>query len=168
MIRRILALLAAAILSTAGVAVSPAPAAALAKVPVSAQSTLYGCADGTVCLYQWTTYGADRWSSTFSNFWNHPNGCINLTNTYWDNGTPVWDNSGSMIINGNSVWYPVNVQIYNSVNCNSNTGVASFPAWEVLGVTNLINVPFGGANGKAYHQIASVQVTQTGCTPSGC
>lgn len=128
------------------------------KVNLKAKVVLYGCANNTVCLYQWITYGGGRWSSTFANFWNHTNDCINLQSATWANtGASVSDNSASMIINGVGT-YPATryATIHNFDDC-LNSQISSYPGDRVTGITNLSSVPFGGGTGQnAYHNIASV------------
>lgn len=131
-------------------------------------STEFGCADNTVCLYQWTNFGAGRWGSTFYNLTIHSGGCINLTSpmAYWPNGTQVPDNSGSLVVNGSGAystqWY---VSFYNWINCNSGGGITAFNANWFSSVSDLSTLSLGA--GTAYHTISSVRIEQA-CPPLGC
>src|SRR5258707_6761141 len=102
MIKRMMAALATTLalaLGVVGLAASPAQAA-----------LWHNCPSDTVCLYQWTGYGAPAgaanpgWKSSFHNLLSQ--GCINLTSpaAYWPNGTPVWDNSAALIVGGSRAY----------------------------------------------------------------
>lgn len=141
----------------------------LPSAPAQAAS-LHGCPDDTVCLYQWINYGADRWQSSFNNLMLHSLGCVNLTQpmAYWDNGTPVTDNSGSLVINNQNWGTAYYVSVFNWANCNSGGGISSY-GFRVgdAAEPDLRNVPLGGGI-TAYHTITSIQLTAGSCPPGGC
>jgi len=146
------------------------------STPASASVT-HGCGDNWVCLYQWVNFGApagDRnpgWVSSFANLRNQH--CINLTQpaAYWPNGTKVWDNSAGLIVNGNGAYGQQDgISFYNSLNCNSSTGVVSYNANWSQAEPDLRNVPIGYGY-TAYHTIASIGFVETcvpGTPPNGC
>lgn len=130
----------------------------------AAASTTHGCPDDTLCLYQWTGYGAPAgatnpgWKSSFYNLSIHPNGCINLFSPNWPNGTPVNNNSASLIVNGSGAYSgKVYVSVYNDENCIPNDGVASFNANWSTGTSDLHTLQIS-ASQNAYHTITSVQI----------
>jgi len=141
--------------------------------PGIAQAALWhNCPYDTVCLYQWTNYGAPAgdanpgWKSSFGNIRNQH--CINLTQpaAYWPNGTPVWDNSASLIVGGSGAYAQTDyISFYNSLNCNSGTGVTSLNANWVTGYSDLHTVPMGYGY-TAYHTIASIGFTEGGPPPT--
>lgn len=138
-------------------------------------SPLYGCGVEAVCLYQWINYGGDRWQSSIYNLASSPNNCINLTSpmAYWDNGTKVTDNSGSMVINGWGFWPNSTIGFYNWVNCQYSSGpgapgVASgYTSYQQQVEPNLSLVPIGNSGFTAYHTITSIKML-TVCPPGGC
>jgi hypothetical protein len=156
-----------------------APQAKVAAVqqitPNKAQAlTLWhNCPSDYICLYQWTGYGAPPgdanpgWKSSFYNLRSQI--CINLTDpaAYWPNGTKVWDNSAALIVGGSGAYgQSDSISFYNSLNCNSNTGVTSLNANWVTGYSDLHTVPMGYGY-TAYHTIASIGWREN-CPPSGC
>jgi len=162
-IRMALAILATSALGVLGMA---APAQA---------SSWHNCPDDTICLYQWVNYGAPAgaanpgWKSSFHNLIYGNAGCINLTQpaAYWPNGTKVWDNSASLVVNGSGAYGQQDgVSFYNSLNCNSSTGVTSVNANWLTGYSDLHDVPMGYGY-YAYHTIASIGWLSN-CPPSGC
>lgn len=124
--------------------------------PVS-QKAILSWDVNSLCLYQWVNFGAAKWCSTFANFWNNPNNCITITPATWPNGTPVSDNSGSLIANGNGDYDGVHYSgdVYDSGNCNAQAGVAGFPAHFYYQVSNLQNLLLAPST-TAYHRISSV------------
>jgi len=161
--RRFIAVLAAFLFAAAGVVGVASPASA----------SVLGCGADQVCLYQWLNFGAPAgatnpgWKSSFHNLLSQH--CINLTNpaAYWPNGTPVWDNSASLVVNGSGAYGQQDgVSFYNSLNCNSNTGVTSYNANWTSSEADLRTVPIGYGN-YAYHTIASIGWREN-CPPSGC
>ena len=157
-LRLVLAALAVSLLAVGAVTVqgaTPAQAAAGGN-----------CAANSFCLYQWTNYGAldagDRWQTTFSNFYNHGNQCINISPATWDNGTPVADNSGSMQWNGSSTWSDYTITFYNWVNCNAAgawgqtpylSGAAGYPDLSAFTYPSP-----AGTTIKPFHTITSVDI----------
>lgn len=130
----------------------------------------HNCPLHYVCLYQWTGYGAPPgdanpgWKTTFYNLRNQL--CINLTSSYWPNGTKVWDNSAALIVGGSSAYSNLDyVSFYNSANCNSGTGIVSYNASWVTGESDLHNVLLAPGV-TAYHTIASVGWHESGPPPS--
>lgn len=85
-------------------------------------------ADNSISLYQWTGLGAqvagNRWQTSFSNVINNHGGCINIGAATWANGTPVADNSGSLMykIGNTSTYHPYYVRVFNWANCNGGGG----------------------------------------------
>jgi len=157
----IIASLALVLFSVFGAPSSPAQAA-----------PWHNCELHRVCLYQWTGYGAPPgdanpgWQITFTNLRSQR--CVNLTSSYWPNGTKVWDNSAALIVGGSSAYDPGDsISFYNSANCNSSTGIVSYNASWVTGESDLHTVPMGGGV-VAYHTIASIGFREQGCPPSGC
>jgi len=157
--------LAALLLATAGMLFIASPA----------QASVLGCPADTICLYQWINFGAPAgatnpgWKSSFHNLVYGNAGCINLTDpaAYWPNGTPVWDNSGSLVVNGSGAYGQQDgISFYNSLNCNSNTGVISYDANWTSSESDLRTVPMGYGY-YAYHTIASIGWREN-CPPSGC
>ena len=153
--RKQLAAITAAI--TLGVAATATPAYA---------TVWHNCPEDHICFYQWINYGAPSgaanpgWKSTFYNLSIHTNGCVNLLSpaAYWPNGTQVWDNEGSMVINGSGAYSAnVGVSIYPWSNCNSGGGIASWPADRptLYNDMRLIQV---NATQTAYHNIESVNI----------
>jgi hypothetical protein len=152
-VRKIMALLATLVVALGLSTTMAAPAQA---------ALWHNCPSDTVCLYQWTGYGAPAgaanpgWKSSFHNLLSQR--CINLTDpaAYWPNGTPVWDNSAALIVGGSGAYSQASsVSFYNSLNCNSNTGVTSLNANWVTGYSDLHDVPMGYGY-TAYHTIASI------------
>jgi hypothetical protein len=134
----------------------------------------HNCPSDVICLYQWTGYGAPAgdanpgWKSSFHNLLSQH--CINLTSpaAYWPNGTPVWDNSAALIVGGSGAYGTGDsISFYNSLNCNSNTGVTSVNANWVTGYSDLHDVPMGFGY-TAYHTIASIGWVGDQCPPPGC
>lgn len=123
------------------------------------KSPYNGCPDYKVCLWQWVNFGGDRWESTLTNLWNV--GCISLNNpvAYWDNGTLVNDNSGSMGFNNSGgAWGNYRAYMYNWAYCNGGGGVTS----ENLGPGAAI---YGGSLHGGhwwYHKITSLELTYSG------
>ncbi len=156
-LRRFFAVIAVSLLAVFGT-VTPANAA------------LYGCPSDYVCLYQWKSFGADRWQSSFYNLLIDSDNCINLTSpmAYWDNDTPVTDNSGSLIINGSGGWNQwYNITLYNWVNCNSGGGSTIGYNLNWLNTeADLADVQIS-ATLTAYHTLTSLKLTHS-CPPSGC
>lgn len=130
-----------------------------AEVKAGLRKTTYkGCPDNTWCLYQWQNYGGDRWQSSLQNVWN--SGCISLTSpmAYWDNGTQVYDNSGSMVVNQTGGWGNYRAYIYNWVSCNSGGGSTSAQLGPGPGIWegNFINGHWW------YHKISSLDMAYVG------
>jgi|SRR6185436_2628549 len=147
-----LALLFVAILATIGIA-----------TPAQASSTWHGCPVSTVCLYQAQNYLQERWQSSLTNVYNSSYGsttqCLNLPPAQWSNGTPVYDNSGSMISNNDVVtspWVNYNVYYFNWAGCNPGGGYGLFIGGTADGSSTLSgNYPYGAANPR-YHTITSI------------
>lgn len=152
MLRKLAALVVAIMLGLGGAVTAAAPAQA---------ADWHNCPYDYVCLYQWTGYGAPPgdanpgWRTTFANLLGR--GCINLTSYYWPNGTKLWDNSAALIVGGSGAYDAgSSVSFYNSTNCSSATGVVSFNANWVTGVSDLHTEPIGYQGLTAYHTIASI------------
>jgi len=134
-------------------------------------SSVHGCPDGYVCLYQWLDYGAPSgdanpgWKSTLTNLYYAPNSCINLTApmAYWPNGTAVTDNSASFVVNDSGWGSGWHVDVFDWVNCNYSGGLASSNDFH-LGDTLWPDLrEIGIASGLyAYHRITSLRLTYTG------
>jgi hypothetical protein len=142
---------------------------------VPAEATTLGCPSDAICLYQWLNFGAPPgdanpgWKSSYHNLIYGNAGCINLTSpaAYWPNGTQVWDNSASLVVNGSGAYGQQDgVSFYNSLNCNSNTGVISYDANWTSSESDLRTVPMGYGY-YAYHTIASIGWREN-CPPGGC
>lgn len=128
-------------------------------LPTLKKAAVNGCVDSAFCLYQWLNFGAGKWQTSYANILLHTNNCITITPAVWPNGTPVSDNSGSMISNGNSFW-PADTYygvVYDSGNCNSGAGSAGWNTDRVNTYPDLRNVLLlVGTN--AYHKISSVAI----------
>lgn len=164
---KIIAFLASLALIVGGVFVAATPA----------QASVLGCPSDTVCLYQWLNFGAPAgapnpgWKSSFHNLVYGNAGCINLTQpaAYWANGTPLWDNSASLVVNGSGAYgQQDSITFYNSLNCSAATGeTGGYNASKTSSESDLRNVPIGWNGQSAYHTIASIGWLST-CPPGGC
>ncbi|GIM97333.1 peptidase inhibitor family I36 protein [Paractinoplanes toevensis] len=124
------------------------------------------CSANSFCLYQWTGFGAqvagDRWQTSLSNIYNHPNHCLNIAPATWDNGTAVADNSGSLQWRVNQdLWVGRTIEVFNWVNCNPGGGWGFwFP--ESVGSSysnsNLSTLKWVQTDITLYHTITSVAV----------
>ena len=162
-LKRLAVVVAAAFTLTAAAGVAPAQAA-------------FGgvCSGNAFCLYQWTGLGAqvenDRWQSSYTNIINNHGGCINLAGATWDNGTPVNDNSGSLMwktVDSGYTQYAITV--FNWTNCNTSG------QWEVIGylggaltmysLDNLHDYHYGdsGSSIELYHTITSIGIRCVVC-----
>lgn len=124
------------------------------------------CSENAFCLYQWVDYGAqvagDRWQSSLTNIYNHPEHCLNLAPATWDNGTAVNDNSGSLQWRVNQqLWAGHTIEIYNWINCNPDGG---FGFWTVPsanssdGISNLTTRQWVNNSITLYHTVTSIAV----------
>lgn len=167
--KRLVSLLATVVLAIGGIVSFSSPAQA---------ASWHNCPDDVICLYQWLNYGAPAgaanpgWKSSFHNLLSQ--GCINLTQpaAYWPNGTQVWDNSASLVVNGSGAYgQQDSVSFYNGLNCNSSTGVTSVNANWLTGYSDLRTVPMGYMGNNAYHTIASIGWREScipAVPPNGC
>ena len=94
-----------------------------AVVATPAQAAFGGnCATNSICLYQWTGFGAqvagDRWQSSFNNIISQ-GGCLNVYSAYWDNGTAINNNSGSLMYVVSSGYANYAIRVYDWENCNA-------------------------------------------------
>lgn len=139
-------------------------------VATPAQAAFGGlCSANSFCLYQWTGLGAqvenNRWQSSYGNFIGHSGGCIDLSGPTWANGTPVNNNSGSLMwrttVGG---WEQYAITVFNWANCNT------AGQWEVIGYLgsagsqfsydNLSNYDYSdsGSAITLYHTISSISI----------
>lgn len=133
----------------------------------AAFATVYhNCAQYFICLYQWVNYGSGQWYSSFNNIYQHTNNCLTIPPATWPNGTNVSDNSGSIVVNGDTaggnVWQHYTLYVFNWVNCNSDGGVDSFnlvgPSQiDDLSIAHYVNVP----SISLYHTITSIELIPT-------
>jgi len=149
----------------------------LAATATPAQAAFGGyCAADAFCAYQWTGLGAqvegDRWQSTYFNFTVAHDGCINLAGATWDNGTPVNDNTGSLMWYTQSSGYTqYAITVFNWANCNTSG------QWKVIGylgaagstfnMDNLNNYTYqspAGSTLKLYHTITSIGIRCVICS----
>ena len=155
---RLFALFASALLA-AGISVSGA---------TPAHAAFGGtCAENSFCLYQWVDFGTqipdDRWQTSLYNISIHQQRCLNIAPINWNNGTPVNDNSASMVIRVNgATWANHTIEVFNWVNCNPDGGYDYFTAtstdWSYT-VSNLNNLLYLRASDiHLYHTITSVAV----------
>lgn len=120
------------------------------------KTTYQGCPDYKVCLYQWIDFGGDRWESTLSNLWNA--GCITLSNpmAYWDNGTQVNNNSGSIVVNNSpGGWNNYRIYLHNWINC------AGEQTSNSLAGSSVVASSFEGGHWW-YHKVTSLSLSYTG------
>lgn len=157
---RVRLMLAAVFVGVLGVGVSASPA-----------NAAFGglCAADAFCLYQWTGLGAqvagNRWQSSYDNFLLNHGGCINMAGATWANGTPVDNNSGSIMWRTVSSGYTqYAITVFNWANCNTSG------QWEVIGylgsagsqysLDNLTHYDYSdsGSSISLYHTISSVGI----------
>jgi hypothetical protein len=139
-------------------------------------STINGCPNDDVCLYQWTGYGAPSgdanpgWKSSMYNLALHTNGCINLTSpmAYWPNGDGVSDNSGSIYVNGQGDYFPYDIGFYDWINCNDDGNYFSETADIAHGESNLNGFRWGNGDTSPFHRITSIRLFHVACPPGGC
>jgi hypothetical protein len=131
---------------------------------VANASTVNGCAEDAVCLFQWINYGGDKWQSSFYNISIHGGQCLNILPATWSNGTAVTNNSASMVVNGSGAYsQSVSVSLYINANCQytAGGGVASYNANWATSRSNLSNVAVGGG-ANAYHNYESISINVVG------
>lgn len=122
------------------------------------------CSLNSFCLYQWNGFGAqvanDRWQTSFQNLANQ--GCINLGNAAWANGTLVRDNSASMAWYGSSQWAGWTIGYHNWANCQDGGGWGNTTYLNVSGqldpLSGLTYPSAQGTNISLYHTITSISI----------
>jgi hypothetical protein len=135
-----------------------------------AQAAFGGICNGNAfCLYQWVGYGAqvegNRWQSSYYNIVVNHGGCLNLGSATWANGTPVKNNSGSIMWKTvDSGWEQYAITVFNWDNCNTSG------EWEVIGyaggalsqygLDNLTQYDYSdsGSSMTLYHTINSIGI----------
>lgn len=133
--------------------------------PAPAQASPYqGCPDQSICLYQAKNYQQNRWTSSLNNVFQHTNQCLNIPNAAWANGTPVSDNSASLVVNNSVVdspWIFYNIYVHQWANCNSGGGYRLFQTGTV-GLYDLTQYTYSGISGPQtlgmYHNITSIEL----------
>lgn len=132
------------------------------SAPVQAAPYL-GCNDSSVCLTQARNFQQNMWQSSLNNVHLHTSGgvssCLNLAPATWANGTPVTDNSGSVIVNNrtDAAWTQYNVYLFNWVNCNPGGGYDFYTGGSLMSVPYLDQHFFIGAPSiSEYHAFTSV------------
>lgn len=162
MIRRVLAAF-AVVISFALAGLTPA---------APAQAVYAGtCATNSFCLYPWTGYGApaagDRWQTSYNNVINYHGGCINIGSATWDNGTPVADNSASLMFNtgSGSTYAGYYIRVFNWANCNGGGGSKGLgyagSNGYIYQLSNLDSYYYTDPQVgpyKLYHTITSIQI----------
>lgn len=131
----------------------------LAPAAPASAATIQGCPSQSICLYQAQNFAQDRWQTSLNNVYQHTNMCLNIPNAQWSNGTPVADNSASLVVNNNdaaSPWIYYNVYVHNWANCNSGGGVRLFqPSVQQVGYLSAFPYDTGAS---MYHTITSIEL----------
>ncbi|MGK5677505.1 peptidase inhibitor family I36 protein [Actinoplanes sp. URMC 104] len=160
MLKRVLAFFATALLSVG-----------VLSVASPAQAAINGCpqSGGYICLYDWINYGGGRWQISAQNAWDAPSSCINLTQSSFTTGQPVYDQAASLQITAatNSDFIDRRWLIYDWINCNDNGPRKQFYVDGTAGTSNLsyISKPQGPAGDQNwYESIASISMCEISLT----
>lgn len=126
-----------------------------------------GCPPDSVCLYQWVGFSGPAgspipgWKSSFTNIASHLNSCLDLQVPLaeWANGTPVHDNSASIVVNGaGDISDKINIRVYDQAYCDSPDWAGFNAAWESeASDLHTVSMNFGI---NAYHHIHSIKIGQ--------
>lgn len=112
--------------------------------------TIFGCPEAYVCLYHWINYEGGRWQTWPGNWPN--NFCWDLSGSHYTDGYNVNNTSASMIINRDAV-APLQMVMYNWVQCQSGGGLTVYNANDPTFRTNLSQ----GGSGDWYHKFTSME-----------